>query len=123
MTHRFHQFQILCVVNTQSRSLLEILDQLVERRKNENKRTEDAHSGSSSPSLVYSDDENNVADISAISSQPVLKLNAEEDSILGNNFSDEENDLDDRDHKVLSQSIIYSRREHASSDEWVFSSY
>lgn len=102
-------------VNTQSRSLLEMLQNLAGQQ--ENNSTDVPRSTCSSPDLVYSDDENNAADISAISSQPLLKFSAEADSILGNNFSDEENDLDDQDHRALSQLMTYTRHELVSSDE------
>lgn len=73
-------------------------------------------SASSSPSVVYSDDEE---EIQVESSQPVLKLLAENDSILGDHFSDNEMDeIDDIDHYELSQSFVRTHFEKLlSSDE------
>lgn len=71
---------------------------------------------SSSPSVVYSDDEE---EIHVECSQPILKLQAENDSILGNYFSDNEMDeIDDIDHRELSQSFVRNHYEKLlSSDE------
>ncbi|XP_065226128.1 DNA polymerase zeta catalytic subunit [Planococcus citri] len=90
-------------LNSQSISLLEILQDLAGQQE-KNKAT---GSTSGSLSLVYSNDEDDLLDCS----QPLLKLNAEDDSILGNRFSDDENDIDDNDHQALSQTISYTRQQ------------
>lgn len=69
------------------------------------RKTDPNESPPSSPSIVFSDDE--MEPLPSLSSQPLLKLPAEDDSILGTNFSDD--DVDEDDHLMLSQSLFQNR--------------
>ncbi len=98
---------------------MSILDQLVDLENVDDKKFPE-RSPASSPSIVYSDDdaENDFSNVSCLRSQPVLQVHAEDDSILGNKFSDDE--IDDQDHFILSQSLAHGGNVNLfSSSEYV----
>lgn len=76
----------------------------------------------SSPSIVFSEDDEDrlqelrsVSNLALIRSQPLLKQNAENDSILGDNFSDD--DIDEEDHLMLSQPAYRPQEKESTDDE------
>ena len=97
-----------------------ILEELAAWKNTEDE--EDASSTCSSPSIVFSDNEDELQDVNVISnmdlirSQPLLKLTAENDSILGDDFSDDE--VDQEDHLLLSHSMCQLQSAASSNDEY-----
>lgn len=87
---------------------------------NANREGKNGSLGSSSPSIVFSDNEDNLQELNAISSiqllrsQPLLKQAAEDDSILGNDFSDDE--VDEEDHLNLSGYYRHQLTDHLNNE-------
>lgn len=94
---------------------MQLLEKLCEEQATETIKNK--HLTNASTSNAAEESENNCANLSFLSSQPLFKLDAEADSILGDHFSEDENEIDDNDHYNLSQVMAYSKDEHLSSDE------
>lgn len=92
-----------------------MLEKLV-RADNDCVKKKECSSPESSPSIIFSDDEMEPvpSNTSLVCSQPFLKLPAEDDSILGTNFSDDE--VDEDDHYLLSQSLVQIQPESLFSE-------